>query len=214
MKHGIVIAGGDWDISVEDVTRRMEAGWISIGVDRGISFFLEENLQADYYLGDLDSISPHMIRDIPSERLLQFPPEKNASDLELALEFCMELGLDSVEVYGATGSRWDHTFSNLLSLDRYMQAGIQVILKNRKNQAQALTESLELSRQSIQHFQYLSLLPLSSKGITVSITGVRYPLCKEHLEFGKTRGVSNESIGENIHIELHAGRAILVLSND
>jgi|GEM_PF-655506 len=214
MKRGLIIAGGSLDASASTALEHLTEDMISIGVDRGIGFFLEAGVQADYYMGDLDSIASTKINSIPQDRLVRFSPEKNSSDLELALDLCLEKELEEVEVYGATGSRWDHSFSNLLALDAYLQSGLKVVLRNEKNQAWALSKAECLSAQSIVGYHYLSVLPLSPEGIVISITGVKYPLDQEHLIFGKTRGVSNESVGEDVSIQLHKGRALFIMSND
>jgi thiamine pyrophosphokinase len=214
MKRGIVVAGGTVDSGMQVILENREPGTIVIGVDRGISAFIRIGLQADYYLGDLDSIDPYDIPLIPKDRLQKFPAEKNASDLELALALCVELELDEVFVYGATGTRWDHSFSNLLMLKRFYDLGLQVILANEKNQARVLSSHQTIRKEEVENYRYLSILPLSMEGILVSETGVKYPLDKEHLLFGQTRGVSNESIGEDIKIEVMEGVALLILSND
>jgi thiamine pyrophosphokinase len=214
MKRGIVVAGGTLDSCMQDILENREAGTIVIGVDRGISAFMRISMQADYYLGDLDSIDPDDIPMIPKDRLQKFPAEKNASDLELALALCVELELDEVFVYGATGTRWDHSFSNLLMLKRFYDLGLQVILADEKNQARVLSSHQTIRKEEVENYRYLSILPLSMEGILVSETGVKYPLDKERLLFGQTRGVSNESIGDDIKIEVMEGVALLILSND
>lgn len=214
MNRGLVIAGGELDHSAKNALSQLAPNTITIGVDRGIGFFLQEGVDADYYMGDLDSIDPALIDSIPKERLMQFPADKNASDLELALDLCLELKLEYVEIFGGTGSRWDHSFSNLLSLDRYRRLGLQIIMKNRKNQAWALPKHSIISVETIQSYAYLSILPISPEGIVVSIHGVKYPLDHETLAFGKTRGVSNEGIDEEVTIHIEQGTAILVLSSD
>ncbi|BES65357.1 thiamine diphosphokinase [Gottschalkiaceae bacterium SANA] len=214
MKRGIVVAGGTVDSGMKDILENREGGTIVIGVDRGISVFIRIGLQADYYLGDLDSIDSADIPLIPKDRLHKFPAEKNASDLELALALCVELDLDEVFVYGATGTRWDHSFSNLLMLKRFYDLGLQVILANEKNQARVLSSHQTIRKEEVESYRYLSILPLSMGGVLVSETGVKYPLDQERLLFGQTRGVSNESIGEDIKIEVMEGVALLILSND
>ncbi len=214
MKRGIVVAGGTIDHSIQQILKIREPGTISIGVDRGISVFIKAGLEADYYLGDLDSIDPKDIPDIPTERLQKFAAEKNASDLELALELCVELELERVEVYGATGTRWDHSFSNLFMLKRFLDLGLQVVLVNEKNRAMALTVHQRIRKEVLKEYRYLSILPISMEGVLVSVTGVKYPLNRERLLFGHTRGVSNESLGEDIEIEVADGAALLILSND
>lgn len=214
MKRGLIIAGGSLDASASTAIKQLTKEMLSIGVDRGIDFFLEAGVQADYYMGDLDSIEATKIDSIPQDRLVRFSSEKNSSDLELAFNLCLEKELEEVEVYGATGSRWDHSFSNMLALDPYLQSGLKIVLRNEKNQAWALSKTECLSAQYLEGYHYLSVLPLSPEGIVISITGVKYPLDQEYLIFGKTRGVSNEGVGEDVSIQLHQGRALFIMSND
>lgn len=214
MKRGIVVAGGSVSAEFPELLIACGPEVVSIGVDRGISVFLKADMEADYYLGDLDSIDPEDIPSIPAERLQKFPAEKNASDLELALELCVDLGLSLVEVYGATGTRWDHSFSNLLMLKRFYDLGVQVILVNEKNRAMVLSSHQIIRKEEVENYRYLSILPISMEGIVVSEVGVKYPLDHEYLPFGRTRGVSNESLGEDVEIDVIEGVALLILSND
>lgn len=214
MKRGIVVAGGSVDAEFLSILKACGSEVVSIGVDAGISIFLEAGLEADYYLGDLDSIDPEDIPFIPAERLQKFPAEKNASDLELALDLCVDLGLSDVEVYGATGTRWDHSFSNLLMLKHFYDLGLGVVLVNLRNRAMVLSSYQVLSKEDVEKYRYLSILPLSMEGIVVSEVGVKYPLNHEYLAFGQTRGVSNETLGEEVEIHVIEGVALLILSND
>lgn len=214
MKCGIVVAGGTVDPRLPELLKAHGSEVVSIGVDRGISIFLKAGLDADYYLGDLDSIDPEDIPAIPAERLQKFPAEKNASDLELALELCVDLGLSQVEVYGATGTRWDHSFSNLLMLKHFYDLGLRVILVNEKNRAMVLSSHQIIPKEEVESYRYLSILPISMEGILVSEVGVKYPLDHEHLQFGQTRGISNESLGVDVEIDVIEGVALLILSND
>ncbi len=214
MKRGIVVAGGSVDPKFIEVLKARGPEVITIGVDRGISLFLKAGLEADHYLGDLDSIDPEDIPAIPAERLQKFPAEKNASDLELALALCVELDLEEVAVYGATGTRWDHSFSNLMMLKRFYDLGLRVILVNEKNRAMVLSSHQIIPKEVVENYRYLSILPISMEGILVSEVGVKYPLNHEHLQFGQTRGVSNESLGEDVEIDVIEGVALLILSND
>ena len=214
MKRGIVIAGGSLDPGLQKILKNKKPGMITLGVDRGISVFIKAGLEADYYLGDLDSIDPKEIPLIPKDRLQRFPAEKNASDLELALALCLELGIKQVEVFGATGTRWDHSFSNFLMLKHFFDLGLQVILVNEKNRAMVLAPVQRIRKDQVKKYRYLSILPISMEGILVSERGVKYPLDEERLLFGQTRGVSNESIGKDIEIEVLEGVALLIMSND
>ena len=43
----------------------------------------------------------------------RFKPEKNETDMELALNWAVEQKPDLIRIFGATGGRLDHLFANV-----------------------------------------------------------------------------------------------------
>ena len=94
-----------------------------IAVDGGFASLEAAGCVPDLALGDFDSLG-FVPEDVPVKL---FPAEKDASDMELALEEALTRGAGTVEVYGALGGRLDHTLANLLLLASFAERGLDVM---------------------------------------------------------------------------------------
>ncbi len=70
----------------------------------------------DVLIGDLDSIDPAILKDfqVKAVAIHRHPPRKDATDLELALDFAMAQGAREVWLFGGLGGRWDMSLANVL----------------------------------------------------------------------------------------------------
>ena len=90
----------------------------SIGVDRGAWLLKKAGLPLDYAVGDFDSISEDELKQIRqyAGEFEQFPPEKDDTDLELALLKVLSMTeIGSVTIFGGIGNgkgRIDHLIAN------------------------------------------------------------------------------------------------------
>jgi thiamine pyrophosphokinase len=159
--------------------------------------------RVDLLIGDLDSLP-----DGTTARLVErHPEEKDASDLELALDAAARYEPERVLVLAGGGGRLDHLLGVLLLLGSDRYAGIEI-------DARIGTASVHVVRR-------LRVLR-GSPGGTVSLfalhgpaTGVRthglvYPLCGETLEPGSSRGLSNAFVDEEASIEVADGVLLAV----
>ena len=91
-----------------------------IGVDGGTDALLDAGVAVDLVIGDMDSLSPVAAADIDSGHLqsVRHPRDKDESDLEIALRWCLDNAIDEVACVGVTGGRLDHTLAALGSLGR------------------------------------------------------------------------------------------------
>jgi thiamine pyrophosphokinase len=60
----------------------------------------------------------------------------------------------------------------------------------------------------------VSLLPVGGPALGVETTGLRYPLRREVLHPGSTRGMSNELLGTEARVSLTGGVLLAVLPRD
>jgi thiamine pyrophosphokinase len=159
--------------------------------------------RVDLLIGDLDSLP-----DGTTARLVErHPEEKDASDLELALDAAARYEPERVLVLAGGGGRLDHLLGVLLLLGSDRYAGIEI-------DARIGTASVHVVRR-------LRVLR-GSPGATVSLfalhgpaTGVRthglvYPLGGETLEPGSSRGLSNAFVDEEASIEVADGVLLAV----
>ncbi len=205
----LIGSGAVSGVTLEDIYR-----WngVVFCADGGVDSARELGLEPKLVFGDFDSITEESkeyleVREIPIRR---FSVEKDKSDLELALDYLIQEGFREVLVLGATGSRLDHTMSNLQLLPRYASFGMRLRILDAHNEITLLEEENHLEPDD----RYCSLLPLSREGILVTCTGFRYNLLCERIPFGSTLGISNYVVEEKPQIRLHDGIGLLFRSRD
>ena len=182
--------------------------WI-IAADGGAKHCRRLGLVPAVLIGDMDSLpSSELHRQTRAGvATVRFPEAKDYTDLELALAYAVEHGATEILVCGVLGGRWDHTLANLaLGLSpAFDQADIRF--------DDGETEILFL-RNGTRHTLHgdagdlVSLIPLGGDAIDVETTGLLYPLAKETLKFGSTRGVSNVLVAREASVGLGAGSLV------
>lgn len=71
-----------------------------IAIDGGYDIAQKNHIGVDLLMGDFDSVSTKLPDDIET---IHFNPEKDFTDLELALKKSVELGMESVLILGGIG---------------------------------------------------------------------------------------------------------------
>ena len=89
----------------------------------------------DTIIGDLDSLSPEEVAKFRARgvRLEQYKPEKDETDLELALKWAAERGGCWIRIIGSLGDRIDQTLANvyLLALPELEDCDIRLVAASR-----------------------------------------------------------------------------------
>lgn len=203
-----ILAGGDCTLLLRDHD-------VYVGVDGGCLKLLEQGLPLDMAVGDFDSVSENDLNNIKvqAKQVVQSVPEKNDTDLELALKAVFDAYPNAaVTVYGAFGGRLDHFLSNIFlptdpDLAPYMQ---QIQLVDGRNRL--------LYRPAGCHeilpdpaMSYVGFMPVG--GSHLEITGAKYPLHPENY-FLKAMYGSNEFLDQPIQVSLDRGYLVIVYSKD
>ena len=115
-KRTVIVSGGMLEESfVLEILRSEETEFI-VAADHGLAFLYEHQILPDYIVGDFDSTPEEIVSYYRSKTkvpIRQFNPVKDASDTEIALRLCLELGRKHVVILGATGKRADHLWANV-----------------------------------------------------------------------------------------------------
>lgn len=175
-----------------------------IAADSGLDHALGAGLRVDLVVGDLDSVSPEGLAAARAGGVAieRHPPEKDATDLELALDRAMALGADDIVVVGGAGGRFDHVVGGLLLLTSARYAAADVTA--RLGDALVTVVRKEAALQG-RVGSYVSLLPADGPAIGISTTGLLYPLHDEDLKPGASRGVSNEFVTPSATVAVRVG---------
>ncbi len=180
-------------------------GTLVIAADGGSRHCQTLKILPHLLVGDLDSTDPDLTSSWQEMgvEVVQYPEDKDQTDLELALLLAQERGATETRVYGAVGGRLDMTFGNLVLL-AHPQLRIPTTLICGNEEVHLLRPQATLELEGTIG-DTLSLLPLHPEGARVSARGVQYALADEMLEFGLTRGISNQMTGSTAVIQLETG---------
>jgi len=185
------------------------AGYL-VCADGGGDAALKAGLIPDLLLGDMDSITPEGRDRLRRSgvRLIEHAPEKDKTDMELALDHALGLLPERITVTGALGgARLDHTLGNLFLLALPALRALDARIVDGDTEARATWTRADI----IGHAgDIISLLPFTDQVEGVRTEGLRYPLHGEPLIRGHTRGVSNEMLGETAVVEVTSGCLLIV----
>lgn len=189
-----------------------------IAVDRGYEYAENLGVTPDVVLGDFDSINEDILKKIPTEKLIKFPPEKDHTDTELALSLAIEKKPREIDVLGAFGTREDHAINSFLNMLKVASEGIVCHIYDKNNKVTFLDSDSNVTDRLIiekteQYGDFLTIIPLS-QSINISLTGVKYPLHKEDVLFGSSLCQSNEITYDIATVELFKGKAAVFESKD
>lgn len=180
-----------------------------VAVDGGLHHLKRLGLKPHLLIGDLDSVNASELAEIIEAgiEVRRFPPAKDQTDLELALEHALELGYAQIVVAYPFGDRVDHTLGNLSLLSRPDLAGRTLSLEDGQVEARLLDQSACLPAQP---GDLVSLIAWGEPVEGITTKGLEYPLNYETLVPWQTRGISNVALADLIEIDFKSGRLLVI----
>ncbi len=182
---------------------------VLIAADGGARHALKLGVIPTVIIGDLDSLSDAEVRVFTEMgvHILRYPPSKDETDLELALQHAMKSGYRPIIIVAALGGRLDQIIGNLslLADPETIQADVRV--------DDGLTEAFFITSKATVHGKSgdtISLLPWGMPAEGVSTDGLVYPLTKETLLPYRTRGISNQLLADTAKVSIKRGTLLCV----
>lgn len=216
LKRCLMIAGGSVDdTSASLFLKKYTYEWI-IAVDGGLTAARRLQLIPDFAVGDFDSVSPEVYAYFQKQEGISWethPPEKDASDTELALWLALRLGAESIHLWGATGTRLDHTLGAIGLLQIPLKAGVDCSILDAHNRI-TMIDSKRILKKAEAFGRYVSLIPYTETVRGVTLKGMKYPLDNAVLTHGNTLSISNEIVEEEAVIEICEGQLLVIESQD
>jgi len=206
--RAIVFANGIYQDPIREPA--IQPGDLVIAADGGSQHCLDLGITPDVLIGDLDSTDPALAQSWKAAgvEIIRYPEDKDQTDLELALMLSQRRGVDEILVYGAAGGRLDMTFGNLTLL-AHPDLQIPTTLICGREEVHLLKPETTLFLDGTPG-DIVSLIPLQTDGALVTTSGLKFPLEKEILAYGTTRGISNLLIENKAEIQLGAGLLAVV----
>jgi thiamine pyrophosphokinase len=183
-----------------------------VAVDSGLDVALAHGWSVDLVVGDMDSVDPAGFDAAVAAGagVQRHPADKDATDLELALDALLAEQVDRAELFAADAGRMDHLVGGLLTVCAPRFAGIEL----RAWLGGALVVPVHDRAQVEGRVgQRLSILPVHGE-VTVRTDGLRWPLADERLEAGSSRGLSNEMVAEVAEVQVRGGVVAVVLPDE
>lgn len=204
MKQGICYIAGAGDCSRLLLHTKKED--FVIAVDGGYEYLKGQRI--DLVVGDFDSLK--FVPEHPN--VIKLEPEKNDTDMMIALKEGLKAGYEIFRIYGGCGGRFDHTLANIQCLAYLAAENARGYLID-NSQITTLIQNSSISFQKDMK-GYISVLAYGKKAKGITIKGLKYPLEDEELCDTFPRGVSNEFIGEEAIISVKEGRLLIVFENE
>lgn len=204
-KRAVLFANGEF---AEDTSLTLEDDDFLVAVDGGLRHLVQLDLTPQLLIGDLDSVSPQQLDSCMEwgVEILRFPPEKDQTDLELALLEVLQRGFSEIVITCAVGGRLDHTFANLALLAMPELKGAHVLISHGTTTIYLVSDRIDL-----QTFPgaLISLLPWGGTAEGVKTNGLQYALSDAVLYPWKSLGISNVATSSQFSVSVKSGQLLL-----
>jgi thiamine pyrophosphokinase len=181
-----------------------------VAADGGLHNALASGVTPHAVIGDFDSVTPTELAGVEKTgaHVIRYPAQKDETDLELAVHFVLENQFRVILVVGALGGRLDQMLGNIALLAD-VPPGVDIRLDDGCEEVLLVNSHVDITGQ---RGDTISLIPWGAPADGVSTENLRYPLRGETLYPPKTRGISNEMLGENAKVQLARGTLIVIHS--
>ncbi|MDN5276983.1 MAG: thiamine pyrophosphokinae [Clostridiales bacterium] len=208
----LIIANGEIR-DIQKVKAMLPQVDYTICADGGVRYARDLGVVPDLIVGDFDSLPDEVLREysmagIPIKR---YPADKDKTDMQIAVDMAVDMGASQVFLLGAFGSRWDHSYANMLMLYRLARRGIKAQILDSHNVVMVSSGKVEIEGEI---GQTLSLLPLSGDVRILRTDGLKYPIVDGILPLDFPYGVSNVLVKPRAEVHVGSGWVMVVVARD
>jgi thiamine pyrophosphokinase len=210
-KRAIIFANGNLS-DTSNAINYIKKDDLIVCADGGLEKVYKLGIIPSAVIGDLDSAEKHTVKKYNNKtKFIKYPQNKDFSDLELALKYCLNEGCTEVVLFGIWGNRIDHFLSSIFLLQSFrdkdkwlkltiVEERIQIFFANGYFRFRGKKGDL------------VSIIPISGNLEGICTKGLIFPLNNETLKYGSTRGISNILKSKTAEIKIQKGTALIFLS--
>lgn len=214
-KKTLVVLGGELSPDFLKTFYQELQPELVIAADGALAYIQQSGIPCQYGLGDFDTIASDILEKIRcagETTLIAYPPEKDQTDSELAIDLALQQGASEIWIVGACGRRLDHMIGNLGLLKRALDGGVGCWIADAQNQITLVKKQAKF--QVMEGWKYISFLAYTDVATGITLQGFRYPLQNGRMERGSTLGISNEVTEEFATVTVEKGILYCIRSKD
>jgi thiamine pyrophosphokinase len=211
MKRFLLFLHGQYPSADVAHYKKLCSGRKLVAVDGGYAFFKRSGLVPHVLIGDFDSLK-RIPKDLPRKTsVIQHPEMKDRTDVELAVDHCLDLGAEEIDIVQPSFGEPDQFVGNMMLPALYAchkrnPSCVAISIINRHYEACTICDG----RYGIKGHKgdMISLVPLSDQ-IKVSWSGTEYDIKDAQIKRGASRGLRNRLAGSRAVIRIN-GLALLI----
>jgi thiamine pyrophosphokinase len=186
-----------------------------ICADGGTRHALALDVRPHLVIGDMDSAEIGQLQKLKADdvSIELFPHDKNETDLELAIQRAIELEPKQIVIVAALGGRLDQTLGNITLLTDVRLSTCDVRLDNGVEEVFICRARSPMGDQVEVHGRrgdLVSLIPWQGVVSSIQTKNLKWSLNNETLYPDKTRGISNEMLGDTASVSIGSGLLLIV----
>lgn len=197
--RAVIICGGEIG-SAERAKSYIQTDDMIICADSGYKYAVELGVEVDAVLGDFDSCKRETIL---CENVKVYPQKKDYTDSEIAAQYAVEQGADTILLLAATGGRLDHSLGNIYLLKTLCEQNVAAMIFDGVSEVRYVNSEASFSGK---RGDVLSLIPFANSDDFVT-EGLEYGL--EHEPLPST-GISNVFVENEARVRVGSGGVIAV----
>lgn len=211
MQKAIIFLHGKYQSADLNFYKKLCRGNYLVAADGGYTFFRKTGLIPDLLIGDFDSIGKFPRNLSPKTEVVRHESHKDKTDIELAVDYCLERGTREIQVVQPSLGEPDQMIGNLMLLAREVHLkrcarGCTAHIINPDYQVCALAEGSGVITGG--RGDIFSVVPISDK-IILSLSGTEYDVCDLAISRGESRGLRNRIVSNRAQIRVR-GAALII----
>lgn len=205
-----IFASGDFK-ETKVIRQAIGAADFFIAADGGYSSLKKLGITPDVLIGDRDSLN----EDFGEIFHIDYPTRKDMTDSELAIRYALDKGTTSISLFGATGTRLDHTLNNIFILGIPFKKKVPAAIFSEHNIITMVEGFYLYNKADYEDYKYFSLVPID-EGVFVTMKGFEYEVEDLGLRYSDYTGISisNRLIENEAGLSVRGGRCLAIFSRD
>jgi len=205
LKKCIILANGT--APAKSLIRYLESAGYNfiICADGGADTAKKIGLVPDVITGDFDSVKSETLKYFKRKSEIIQIKRQNDTDVEKSLKYAIRKKYDEVVLLGAIGDRLDHSFCNLGIVIKFFDK-IKVRIISDKSILTPYKGNVDIPAVK---GETISLYGFDDK-TKITSTGLKYPLKKTALPFGRKESTSNVAVRDTVKLKIEGGMIFVI----